>query len=719
MYLIDAYVTNSALNINYPFTYYSNCEVVLYVRINVHFGKGYTNALVINCTFSNLTKEEYEKEKGYKLQPVLKVIDEKPIISKELYDLALWLSNVTVSPFIGCLNVMLPKMLKTTNSNSKPKTITKIKKNSITNQKLTTKQLDIYNQIFDGEVLSDVRKLSVSIVNKLLDNKLIEAYSEEASYKNNVVNQTSFKKLTIDQQKVFDDFISSDKSVSLLFGVTGSGKTEVYLHLARYYLKQNKEVLILVPEISLTPQMIQRVKERFSDVIFYHSELSNQEKYEQYKRVKEGEVKIVVGTRSSIFLPFNDLGLIIIDEEHDSSYKQDNTPTYHVKNVAIKRAFDHSAKVLLASATPSLDSYSRALKNEYNLLELKNRINLKLPKIDVVDLNSQIKNHNSYIISSSLKDELTKCLNNHSQAIILLNRRGYSPIVKCSNCNTTLMCQDCDIPLNYHKDEKVLKCHQCSRTYKLIDYCPKCKSKSLIYYGFGTKKVEEELCKLFPQAKIERMDRDSVSKKGSHSLILNRFGSREIDILIGTQMIAKGLDYPNVTLVGILNGDAGLMHQDYNSAKMTFDLLMQASGRSGRANDEGKVIIQAFNVEHYALKAVLNQDYTYFYNIEMNYRKKTNYPPYSHLAEILIADSNISRLNKTVDHIYSLVSKHDIKSYKPCELSKIQGEKRYRIIITDKNIQKLLLNLHKIVDDYSSISNMSRIKIDVDPLYLE
>ena len=718
MFILEVLVTNASLNVNRLYSYYSDYYVEPFKRVSIFFAKGKTNGLVIECNIID-SKEDKEKELGFKLIKIQGVIDEEPILSKRQYDLACWLSKTTVSPIVSCLNTMLPKALRTSKSIKKQRFIEYIKKNNI-DYSFTKKQKEVYDQYFDGILAKDARELSTSIFKKLLETGVIKIYQEEKKFVDEeIVNPSSFKELTVSQKEVYESFIESDKNVSLLYGITGSGKTEVYLHLARKYINEGKEVLILVPEISLTPQMIQRVKERFKDVIFYHSELSDQERYEQYKRVKQGEVKIVVGTRSSIFLPFNDLGLIIIDEEHDGSYKQDNVPTYHVKNVAIKRAMDFNAKVLLASATPSLDSYSRALKGEYQLLQLPNRINLKLPKIEVVDLTNEVKNSNSYIISSTLKNEINNNLSNNKQVIILLNRRGYSPIVKCANCGITLMCKDCDIPLNYHKDDGILKCHQCGKTYKVPQICPSCNTKSLLFYGYGTKRVEEELKSLFPNAKIERMDRDNVSKKGAHGEILDRFGRHEIDILIGTQMIAKGLDYPNVTLVGILNADAGLMHQDYNSSKTTFDLLMQASGRSGRADSSGKVIIQAFNPEHYAIKAVENQDYNFFYNIEMNYRNKSNYPPYSHIIEILLSDENEPRLHKSVNYIDSKLTNIDAKKYKPYELPKIKKQHRCRILLIDKNMLKLLQQLHIIIDEYISNKNMSHIKVDIDPLYLE
>ena len=718
MYLIEAYVTNASLNINRPFTYIYQDNIDRYTRIKVSFNNSLNVALVVESTYTDKSKTQLEEELGFKISEVIEVIDDNPIISDELYELAKWLSRTTVSPLISCLNAMLPKTLKTSKTYTNPRVVKKIKKNDI-NINLTKRQKEVYDLLTDDMNLSDARKISLGIVNKLIDFNIISVYEMELEYVNESIDKSVFKTLTPDQQNAYDSIIKTDKVVSLLFGVTGSGKTEVYLHLARYYLSKNKQVLIMVPEISLTPQMIQRVKERFDDVIFYHSELSDQERYEQYKRVKQNEVKIVVGTRSSIFLPFNDLGIIIIDEEHDSSYKQDNVPCYQAKNVAIKRAYDQKCKVLLASATPSLDAYTYALNGKYQLLQLKDRINLNLPDIEIVDLSKQIRNKGSYIISNSLKDSIIDNLVNNKQTIILLNRRGYSPIIKCSECNSTLMCSDCDIPLNYHKDENILKCHQCGRTYKMIDICPNCHNKSLIYYGFGTKRVEEEMHKLFPSARIERMDRDSVTKKGSHQMILDRFAKKEIDILIGTQMIAKGLDFPDVTLVGILNGDAGLMHQDFNSAKLTFDLLMQASGRSGRADSKGKVIIQAFNVDHYAIKAVLNHDYNYFYNIEMRYREKVSYPPFSHIIEIIVSDTNEDRLSRTLQLLSDRVNALPFKTYRPYQLAKIQRQHRYRLLLLDKDIIKLLDATHLIVNEYLENKNMSHIKIDVDPLYIE
>ena len=717
MYLCEVYVSNSSLYVDRLFSYTSDFYIEPFKRILISFHNATTSGIVIKC--KQIDIDSYQKEVGYKLLKIIDVLDDFPIINNDQFELAKWLSKTTVSPFISCLNAMLPKVLQTNKKFVEPVMEERIYKNNI-DYKLTSKQQEIFDLYVDGMLAKDARNMSISIFNKLKEYGLITISRNEKSFVNlGLCINDNFKQLTADQQCVYDKFNSSDKLVFLLYGVTGSGKTEVYLHLARKFLLENKEVLILVPEISLTPQMISRVKERFNDVVFYHSALNNNERYQQYKRVKNNEVKIVVGTRSSIFLPFKNLGLIIIDEEHDTSYKQDNMPCYNTKNVAIKRAFDFKAKVLLASGTPSLDAYTRALKGEYELLKLPNRINNCLPQIEVVDLISETKKHTSYIISKRLKNELDNTLNNNKQAIILLNRRGYSPIVKCGDCGTTLMCQDCDSPLNYHKDINALKCHVCGRLYKNVKTCPKCQSSNLIYYGFGTLKVEEELHKLFPSANIARLDRDTTSKKGTHEKILNAFGNKEYDILIGTQMISKGLDFPDVTLVGILNADAGLAHQDYNAAKLTFDLLMQASGRSGRAFNKGLVIIQAFNIEHYVIKAVLKQDYEYFYNIEMNYRYKTSYPPYSHLLSIILADENIEHLNNSSKYLNNLLNDLPYKHYRPLELSKIKGKNRMRILITNTNLNPLINDVWVIIDKYLNQKGMASIKIDIDPLYLE
>ncbi len=718
MYLLDVYVPNANLKVDRTFTYYSEVKPLLYARVKINFHGAFTYGLVYKITEIHGDIKEIAAQRGYEILKILEIVDDKPYINDKQIELAKWLAKTTISPFVSCLNLLLPKSLKVSKKIVHEKTQALVYKQAGQGV-LTPKQKAIWDKINDGELLSEVRKYSPSIVNKLIKMAYLDVQNKPLTYKNKASDsQEFFKTLNDEQAMAYNGIIDTNKTISLLFGVTGSGKTEVYLHLARYYLYLGKQVLILVPEIALTPQMIKRVKDRFADVIFYHSALTHNEREIQYRRLQNKEASIVVGTRSAVFLPFDNLGLIILDEEHDSSYKQENIPLYHTKNVAYKLAMMFAAKVLLASATPSLESYTHALRGDYAFFKLTKRINCTLPLVEIVDLNKEIRSHGSYIIAHDLKKAIEDVLSLNHQVIILLNRRGYAPIVKCGHCGATLMCDDCDIPLSYHQDEGLLKCHRCGRTYPIAKTCPTCGHSELSFYGFGTKKVEMELKRLFPMAKVARMDHDSTRLKGAHEAILKAFAKHDIDILIGTQMIAKGLDFPLVELVGILNADAGLMHQDYNAAKMTFDLLMQASGRSGRANIAGKVIIQAFNPDHYVLKAVVMQDYNYFYNIEMNYRRLAKYPPYSHIVAIYISDKNTNNLTKSLDILDDLLSDAPFRLFKAINIGKLGGICRYRAMLMDKDLIAMLNYLHPLVADYIKKAT-ANIKIDIDPLYLE
>lgn len=718
--ILKVYVMQSSLNINRPFTYYCPIDLCKYIRVIVEFNHRQMMGLVTEVEFTQKDRDELQQELGFEIKEVLEIVDDAPILSQELFDLATWLSKTTVSPFISCLNTMMPKAFKVTRKKQKVKMLTIVLKSDLDPSLLTPRQKAVFDLIEDKMPYSQARSLSPAIISKLLEKGYISKVEiEDHPQIEQNENKSAFKELTPQQDDVYKQFLSSKHNINLLFGATGSGKTEVYLHLAKYYLARKKQVLILVPEISLTPQMIKRVKERFDNVAVYHSYLNDNKRYQQYIRILKGEVDIVVGTRSAVFLPFSDLGLIIIDEEHDHSFKQDNTPTYNARSVAFKRASYFGARVLLASATPSLESYAHALKGDYGLFKLPNRINNMPPSISIIDLKEEMKDGGSYIISKELENELTKVLSANKQAIILLNRRGYTPIMRCAECMSVMMCEDCETALTYHKDANILKCNLCGKTYAVPTQCPNCGSKKLIAYGLGTKKVVETLEGIFPDIKIGRMDADSTNVKNGHEIILTDFGKHRYDILVGTQMIAKGLDFPDVTLVGILNADSGLLRTSFNSTETTFDLLMQAAGRSGRAESEGKVIIQAYNTDHYVIKAVEKQDYNYFYNVEMNYRFKANYPPYSHWATMVISDSNIKRLLKSVAYLEKRTDGLKERRYKPFRLNKAKGKERYRFTFSSKDLADLLSLLLKITKDYTDQRNMSSIKIDVDPLYME
>ena len=425
--------------------------------------------------------------------------------------------------------------------------------------------------------------------------------------------------------------IGSQQPPFLLQGITGSGKTEVYLQIIQEALDKGKTAILLVPEISLTPQMTERFIARFGEkVAILHSGLSNGEKYDEWRKVERGDAQVVVGARSAIFAPLKNLGVIIIDEEHEASYKQDSNPRYHAREVAILRAQYNQAALVLGSATPSLESRARAGKGVYQHLRLTQRANplATIPEVQVIDFRDYIGQNETSNFTPPLLEAIRDRLDKKEQAVLMLNRRGYSSFVMCRECGTVDSCPNCDISLTLHMDTKTMNCHYCGFSKGIPHVCPNCQSRSIRYYGTGTQKAYDELAELFPQARILRMDVDTTRKKGSHQALLDQFGRGEADILLGTQMIAKGLDFPNVTLVGVLNADTALNLPDFRSSERTFQLLTQVAGRAGRAEKAGQVLIQSYNPEHYAIRFAKEQDYEGFFTYEMGIRRQLGYPPY-------------------------------------------------------------------------------------------
>ena len=440
--------------------------------------------------------------------------------------------------------------------------------------------------------------------------------------------------LNPEQRQVRDAVVSaigSHQPPFLLQGITGSGKTEVYLQIIQGSLDKGKTAILLVPEISLTPQMTERFIARFGDkVAILHSGLSNGEKYDEWRKVERGDAQVVVGARSAIFAPLKNLGVMIIDEEHEATYKQDSNPRYHAREVAILRAQYNQAALVLGSATPSLESRARAGKGVYQHLRLNQRANplATIPEVQVIDFRDYIGQNETSNFTSPLLEAIQDCLAKKEQVVLMLNRRGYSSFVMCRECGTVDTCPNCDISLTLHMDTKTMNCHYCGFSKDIPQVCPNCKSRSIRYYGTGTQKAYDELAELFPQARILRMDVDTTRKKGSHQALLDQFGRGEADILLGTQMIAKGLDFPNVTLVGVLNADTALNLPDFRSSERTFQLLTQVAGRAGRAEKAGQVLIQSYNPQHYAIRFAKDQDYEGFYAYEMGIRRQLGYPPY-------------------------------------------------------------------------------------------
>ncbi|EME7120385.1 primosomal protein N' [Enterococcus faecium] len=471
--------------------------------------------------------------------------------------------------------------------------------------------------------------------------EFIESERYRDPYKYRVFDQTTALELNAEQKNAVEQIITAGQQqkdqVFLLEGITGSGKTEVYLQAIADVLSENKTAIMLVPEIALTPQMVERFKGRFGEsVAVLHSGLSQGEKYDEWRKIEREEAQVVVGARSAIFAPLKNIGLIIIDEEHESSYKQDETPRYHARDLAIWRSKYHHCPIVLGSATPSLESRARAQKGVYQLLQLNHRAKAaaQLPAIEIVDMREEFQNHRTSTFSANLQEKIQNRLDKKEQTVLLLNRRGYSSFVMCRDCGFVLPCPNCDISLTLHMDTRSMRCHYCGHEEPIPNRCPNCGGNKIRYYGTGTQKVEEELRELYPQARILRMDVDTTRRKGAHEQILQKFGAKEADILLGTQMIAKGLDFPEVTLVGVLNADTSLNLPDFRSSEHTFQLLTQVSGRAGRAEKAGEVVIQTFNPQHYAIELAKKQNYEQFYQQEMHVRHRGGYPPYYFTVKI-------------------------------------------------------------------------------------
>ena len=506
--------------------------------------------------------------------------------------------------------------------------------------------------------------------------------------------------------------------------MTGSGKTEVYLQIIQEVLNKGKTAIMLVPEISLTPQMTDRFISRFGqEVAILHSGLSNGEKYDQWRKVERGEAKVVVGARSAIFAPLKNIGAIIIDEEHEASYKQDSNPRYHARDVAVLRAQYNQAVLLLGSATPSLESRARATKGVYELIRLTQRANpaAKIPEVKVVDFRDYIGQNEAGNFTPVLVEAIADRLQKKEQVVLMLNRRGYSSFVMCRECGTVDTCPNCDISLTLHMDTKTMNCHYCGYSKAIPRHCPNCQSPSIRYYGTGTQKAYDELQEIFPEAKILRMDVDTTRKKGSHAAILDAFGNGEADILLGTQMIAKGLDFPNVTLVGVLNADTSLNLPDYRSSERTFQLLTQVAGRAGRAEKEGEVIIQSYNPNHYAIRFAKDQDYEGFFAYEMQIRRQLGYTPYyftvgltlSHKSEEMVKEKS----HQVMEILRSGLSDQvQILGPTPKPIARTHNLYHYQIIVKYRFEEGMTQVLNQILEFTQERGNQDlRVSIDNEP----
>ena len=580
--------------------------------------------------------------------------------------------------------------------------------------------------------IENITEISRATVNSLIDKNILKIENKKIE-RNPLINknvQTDKKLRLTDEQK--EAYIAIEKAIDenryeefLLYGVTGSGKTEVYLQLIEKTIKANKSAIMLVPEISLTPQMIDRFVSRFSkeQVAVLHSKLSIGERHDEWERIKNNEAKIVIGARSAIFAPFENLGLIIIDEEHDSSYKSEGAPRYSAKEVASFIGKNKNIPVVLGSATPDLNTFYNAEKGKITKLSLTKRANnSNLPNVTIVDLKQELAVGNKSMISNLLYDEIENNLKNKKQTILFLNRRGYSTFIMCRDCGYTLKCPNCNISLTYHRTNNLLKCHYCGHVEKPVTICPNCNSTKIRYFGTGTQKLEQEIHKLFPKASTIRMDIDTVTKKNSHEQILNTFKNENIDILIGTQMVVKGHHFPNVTLVGVIAADGSLNQNDFRANEKTFQILTQVAGRAGREKLPGKVIIQTYNPNSFAIECSKEQNYDNFYNTEIILRKQLKYPPFCDIIMIGFSGENEKEIKDSSTYVYNLMKKnlekYDIKVFPamPAPIDKIQNKLRWRIIAKGKATPEVTIILNKCLQNiYQKYLKYTSIYVDINP----
>ena len=608
---------------------------------------------------TGLSKEELEETNGFALSYIYDVVDEEPLLNDELNALSDEVAAYYLSPKVAVLSSMLPSSLRPNRSALRGPKVAYDKFVEIVDadESLLTsaKQVELLRLIASrGRVLKK-DCASISALKKLLELKKVKYVNvEKERFHIQEFEKEEAHPLTFDQRAAYEAVLGSEKSVALLEGVTGSGKTEVYLHLSEAFLSKGKNVLMLVPEISLTPIMVEYFSRRFhDDVAILHSGLTPAEKYDEYRKIASGRAHIVIGARSAVFAPLDNIGLIILDEEHVESYKQDQVPTYHAREVAIMRAKHFGAKVVLGSATPSLESRARAQKGVYEFVRLSKRVNEKaLPKTTIEDLSKRKIIYANYeIFSDALISKIREKIERREQVVLLLNRRGYSPYIGCHDCGYVYTCPNCGSFLSYHKEDDMLKCHHCDYVQTYPSSCPECGSKKIKRTGYGTERVIKKLAEIFPSAHIARLDSDVSKVRDSMQEVLEGFRHHQFDILVGTQMIAKGHDFPLVTLVGVVQADIGLYSPSYRASENTFELLAQAVGRAGRSSRQGEAIIQTYNANNYAITYGASQDYEGFYLKEMETRRIGKLPPYYFLVVIRIKSKVEEKANEAAFQI--------------------------------------------------------------------
>lgn len=724
----EVIINSEALEIDRPFTYKVpeefNNEIKIGQIVKVPFGKGNKTS---EGFILNLKNDDNIK---FKTKNIAAILVKDPVIDEDDINLIEFLREKTLCKYIDAFRLLIPVGIMK-GAKAKKKKVIVLKNEDLSN----IKNPDGYKKIVEffktnsgkytkSELIND-HSISQYKLNKLIENEVLSIEEESVfRYNDRVYNKDSAKTLTIEQENIIREYINSDDTMFLLKGVTGSGKTEVYMKLVERVLLEGKSAIILVPEIALTPQMIERFKGRFGvNVALFHSKLSDGERFDEWFRVKEGKAKVIVGARSAIFLPAKNLGLIIIDEEHENTYKSEQNPKYQTKEVAEYLSELKGCKVILGSATPSIETYYRALTGEMKLLELNSRVDNKpMPPMKVIDMRNELKGGNKSLFSRELFIAIQERLKRKEQIILFLNRRGFSTFVSCRSCGYVFKCDECDISMTYHKNG-LLICHYCGKTKREPRECPKCHSKYVKFFGAGTQRVEEEVKKYFNNVRILRMDVDTTRDKHSYERIYNTFKNGEADILIGTQMVSKGLDFKNVTLVGILAADMSINIPDYRAAERTFQIITQVAGRAGRGYKQGEVLIQTYTPQHYSLQYAVNYDYEGFYEKEFTVRAMMKYPPFGKLL-LINGTSKKEELLKNFMHKITMMIKPLVESCLdieilgpiPCMISKVKENYRWQIVIKGEFDSYFSKNIKEILyDENKNVYNDIRISMDINP----
>lgn len=680
-------------------------------KVNIPFGAGHRTGYVVNL--SNTPEIDPDK-----IRPLDGIVKSSTTIDERMIKLAYWMKTNYGSTINQALKTVIPvkEKVKQVNNRTVRLLISPRESLSLSEEYRTSKrkQSEILKFLSDNPVC-DYRKVTQQMgqvrqsLTALSDAGLIEIDTQRV-FRNELEAAEDFRNVTsLNQEQrvvcdgIIKDYDNNDMTPCLIKGVTGSGKTEVYMEIIQHVLSKGREVIVLIPEISLTYQTIMRFYAKFGNVVsVINSRLSKGEKYDRFELAAQGRIKIMVGPRSALFTPFNNLGAVIIDEEHESAYQSETIPRYHARETAIELARMTGAKVIMGSATPSLETFNRCKSGIYKLYRLDNRAgNATIPDVDVVDLRDEMKKGNRTMFSTKLKSLMQEKLDAGEQIMLFLNRRGYQGFINCRECGNVIQCPHCDVSLTLHGRNRLV-CHYCGYETVFNHICPKCGSKYIGAFKAGTEKVEEETRKIFPHASVLRMDLDTTSGKEGHRNILEKFASHEADILIGTQMIVKGHDFADVTLVGILLADMSLHCSDYRAAEITFDLLTQAAGRAGRGDRKGNVVIQTYDPEHYSIVHAAGQDYDAFYDEEMGYRELMGYPPSNHMMAVRISCADADLATKLSDELYKLTSVDDkVNIIGPADAAVYKINDIYnRVIYYKCRDYALLIQIKDIIENY-------------------